>query len=138
VRVIGNILWLLLGGFELAVAYALFGLLAFVFIVTIPFGVAAFRLAGFALWPFGRALVQKPGAGGASGLGNLVWMLIAGIWLALGHLFAALVNAITIIGIPFAVAHLKLAGAALTPFGHEVVPVGLTAGVQVVEVKRLG
>lgn len=134
-RVIGNILWLLLGGIELAVGYALAGLISFVFIITIPFGVVSFRLAGYALWPFGRVLVRKPGAGVGSGLANLVWILIAGIWLAIGHLLAAFINAITIIGIPFAVAHLKLAGAALTPFGHEVAPIG-SAGA-VAEVKPI-
>lgn len=127
----GNILWLLLGGLEMAVAYAIAGLLAFVLIVTAPLGVAAFRLAGFSLWPFGRTLVTKPGAGIGSGLGNVVWILVFGWWLALGHLFAAFVNAVTIIGIPFAVAHLKLAGAALTPFGHEVTPSGATTGMSV-------
>ena len=138
-RLIGNILWLLLGGLELAVAYALLGLLAFVFIITIPFGVAAFRIAGFALWPFGRVLVEKPGAGAGSALANVLWILIAGIWLAIGHLIAAALTAITIIGIPFAVAHVKLAGAALTPFGHEVVPAGRTAGRSVsVGVQPLG
>jgi uncharacterized membrane protein YccF (DUF307 family) len=138
-RVIGNILWLLLGGLEMALAYALFGLLAFVFIITIPFGVAAFRLAGFALWPFGRVLVEKPTAGAGSALANIVWMLIAGIWLAIGHLIAALLNAVTIIGIPFAVAHVRLAGAALTPFGHEVVPIGYASGRRVdVGIKPLG
>ena len=81
-------------------------------------------------------LVRKPSAGVGSGLANLIWIVIAGIWLAIGHLIAALINAVTIIGIPFAVAHLKLAGAALTPFGHEVVPVG-TVGV-VAEVRPLG
>jgi uncharacterized membrane protein YccF (DUF307 family) len=129
---IGNILWLLLGGLEMALAYAIAGLLAFVLIVTAPLGVAAFRLAGFSLWPFGRTLVSKPGAGIGSGLGNVVWILVFGWWLALGHLVAAFLNAITIIGIPFAVAHLKLAGAALTPFGHEVTPPGApTTGLQV-------
>jgi uncharacterized membrane protein YccF (DUF307 family) len=129
---IGNILWLLLGGLEMALAYAIAGLLAFVLIVTAPLGVAAFRLASFSLWPFGRTLVAKPGAGIGSGLGNVVWILVFGWWLALGHLVAAFLNAITIIGIPFAVAHLKLAGAALTPFGHEVTPPGApTTGLQV-------
>lgn len=127
-RVIGNVLWLLLGGLEMALAYAFFGLLSFVFIITIPFGVAAFRLAGFAFWPFGRVLVAKPAAGAGSVLANIVWMLIAGIWLAIGHLVAAALNAITIIGIPFAIAHVKMAGTALTPFGHEVVPVGQASG----------
>ena len=135
-KLIGNILWLLLGGVELAIGYALAGLISFALIFTIPFGVASFRLAGYALWPFGRVLVRKPGAGVGSGLANLVWMLIAGVWLALGHLLAALINAITIIGIPFSVAHLNLAGAALTPFGHEVAPIG-SAGV-VAEVRQIG
>ena len=131
-RLVGNILWLLLGGLELAFAYVLLGLLAVVFIITIPFAIPAFRLAGFALWPFGRVLVRKPVAGAGSTLGNVVWILIAGIWLALGHLVAALINAITIIGIPFAVAHVKLAGAALTPFGYTVVPASQTTGDPVV------
>jgi uncharacterized membrane protein YccF (DUF307 family) len=122
VRVIGNILWLLLGGLGLAFAYFFLGLLALVFIITIPFAVPAFRLAGFALWPFGRVLVRKPTAGSGSTVGNIVWIIIAGLWLAILHLFAALLNAITIVGLPFALAHVKLAGAALTPFGHEVVP----------------
>lgn len=131
-RLIGNILWLILGGLEMAVAYAIAGLLAFVLIVTAPLGIAAFRLASFSLWPFGRALVSKPGAGIGSGVGNVIWIIVFGWWLALGHLFAAAINAITIIGIPFAVAHVKLAGAALTPFGHEVTPPGSAAsGVQV-------
>lgn len=135
-RLIGNVLWLLLGGIELAIGYVIAGLISFVFIITIPFGVASFRMAGYALWPFGRVLVRKPNSGVGTGLANLVWMLFAGVWLAIGHLISAFINAITIIGIPFAVAHLKLAGAALTPFGHEVVPVG-AVGV-VAEVKPLG
>lgn len=135
-RLIGNILWLLIGGIELAVGYALAGLVAFALIITIPAGVAAFRLAGFALWPFGRVLVRKQGAGAASGLANLIWFFVAGVWLAIGHLVFALLNALTIIGIPFAVAHLKLAGAALTPFGHEVAPIGATGVVARVEPLR--
>lgn len=120
-RLIGNVLWLLLGGIELAIAYAIAGLLSFVLIVTAPLGVAAFRLAGYTLWPFGRSLVEKPGAGAGSALGNIIWTVVFGWILALGHLLAAFVNAVTIIGIPFAVAHLKLARTALVPFGHEVV-----------------
>ncbi|MBN2112862.1 MAG: YccF domain-containing protein [Acidimicrobiia bacterium] len=121
-RVIGNILWLLLGGLWLALGYAVAGLAAFFLIITIPFGIQAFKLAGFTLWPFGSVMVPRPGASaGLSAIGNVIWLFLAGIWLALGHLVAALVNAITIIGIPFAVAHLKLAGAALMPFGLTVV-----------------
>lgn len=120
-RLIGNVLWLLLGGIELAVAYAVAGLFSFVLIVTAPLGVAAFRLAGYTLWPFGRSLVEKPEAGAGSAIGNVVWTLVFGWILALGHLLAAFANAVTIIGIPFAVAHLKLAKTALVPFGHEIV-----------------
>ena len=112
---------LLLGGIEMALAYAIAGLLAFLLIVTAPLGVAAFRLAGYTLWPFGRSLVEKPTAGAGSALGNVVWTLVFGWILALGHLLAAFVNAVTVICIPFAVAHLKLARTALVPFGHEVV-----------------
>jgi uncharacterized membrane protein YccF (DUF307 family) len=122
VRVVGNILWLLLGGIVTAVGYAIAGLIMIVFIVTIPFAVPAFRLASFSLWPFGRTLVRRESAGAASVLGNVLWFILAGWWIALTHLLSAIVLAITIIGIPFAVAHVKLAATALWPFGTEVVP----------------
>ena len=123
-RLVGNILWLVFGGLFMAFMYALAGLIAFVFIVTIPFGVQSLKLASFTLWPFGRVMVARPGASaGLSAIGNIIWVLFGGIWLAIGHVFAALLNAITIIGLPFAVAHLKLAGAALTPFGNRVVSI---------------
>jgi uncharacterized membrane protein YccF (DUF307 family) len=120
-RTIGNILWLILGGLAMTIGYALAGLVMFVLIITIPFGIQSFKLAGFALWPFGRVMVEIPGKGGClNTVGNVLWVILAGIWLALGHLFWALVLAITIIGIPFAVANVKLAGAALVPFGRTV------------------
>ena len=120
-RVIGNVLWLVLGGFAMAVGYAIAGLVMFVLIITIPFGVQAFKLAGFALWPFGRVMAEAPQTGGGvRTIGNVIWVILAGWWLALGHLFSALLLAITIIGIPFAVANVKLAGAALVPFGRSV------------------
>ena len=120
-RVIGNVLWLLLGGFVMALGYAIAGVIMFVLIITIPFGVQAFKLAGFALWPFGRVMAETPNAGGGlQTIGNVIWVILAGWWLALGHLFWALLLAITIIGIPFAVANVKLAGAALVPFGRSV------------------
>jgi uncharacterized membrane protein YccF (DUF307 family) len=125
-RLIGNILWLLLGGLFLAIAYLLAGLIQIVLIITIPFGLQSFKLAGFTLWPFGRVMIPKRHAStGLSTIGNILWVLLAGVWLAIGHLIAAVLNAITIIGIPFAIAHLRLAGAALTPFGHEVVPISV-------------
>ena len=120
-RVIGNVLWLVLGGFAMALGYAIAGLVMFVLIITIPFGVQAFKLAGFALWPFGRVMAEAPQTGGGvRTIGNVIWVILAGWWLALGHLFSALLLAITIIGIPFAVANVKLAGAALVPFGRSV------------------
>lgn len=121
-RTIGNILWLLLGGLPMALAYAIAGILMFLLIITIPFGVQAFKLAGFALWPFGRVMVDVQGGRGGclTTVGNVIWLLFAGIWLAIGHLIWALLLAITIIGIPFAVANVKLAGAALVPFGRSV------------------
>ena len=121
-RILGNILWLVLGGIFMALAYAIAGLISFILIITIPFGIQAFKLAGFALWPFGRVMVPRAEANVTlSVIGNIIWLIAAGIWLALGHVFAAVLNALTIIGIPFAIAHLKLAGAALVPFGNTVV-----------------
>ena len=120
-RTLGNILWLILGGLPMAIAYAVAGLLMLVLIITIPFGVQAFKLAGFALWPFGRVMVEIPGKGGClNTIGNVIWIILAGFWLAIGHLLSALLLAITIIGIPFAVANVKLAGAALVPFGRTI------------------
>lgn len=92
-----------------------------VLIVTIPFGLQAFKLAGYSLWPFGRTIVKRPEAGGASVVGNILWLLLAGWWLALLHLLAAAALAITIIGFPLAIANVKLIPAALWPFGREVV-----------------
>lgn len=90
--------------------------------MTIPFGVQAFKLAGYSLWPFGRTVVKRADAGGASVLGNVLWLLLAGWWLALAHLATALLLAITIIGLPLAIANVKLVPVALWPFGREIVP----------------
>ncbi|MBW3665036.1 MAG: YccF domain-containing protein [Actinobacteria bacterium] len=122
-RLILNILWFVLAGVELALAYALAGLVSIVFIITIPLALPAFRLAWYSLWPFGRVVVEKPDAGAGSLLANIVWLVVVGWWLAVAHLAVALLLAITIIGIPFAVAVLKLAGLALAPYGKEVVTV---------------
>ncbi len=120
-RVLGNILWLIFGGVVLALAYALAGLISFVLVITIPLGIQSFKLASFALWPFGRVLIRRPGAGAvSSGIGNIIWFIVAGWWLALTHVVAAALNAITIIGIPFAIAHLKLARVAAWPFGYSI------------------
>jgi uncharacterized membrane protein YccF (DUF307 family) len=120
-RTILNIIWLVLSGFWLAVGYALAGLLMMVLIVTIPFGIASFRLAGFVLWPFGRTVVRKPSAGAGSTLGNVLWFVLAGLWIAIAHVATAVALFVTIIGIPLAIANLKLALVALAPLGKEVV-----------------
>jgi uncharacterized membrane protein YccF (DUF307 family) len=122
VRLILNILWLIFGsGIVLALGYAIAGLICFVLVVTIPFGVAAFRLANYSLWPFGRTVVGKPSAGVPSALANVLWVLLAGWWLALSHIAAGVVLCLTIIGIPFGIANFKLVPVAFWPLGREVV-----------------
>jgi uncharacterized membrane protein YccF (DUF307 family) len=118
---VGNLLWFVLVGWWLALAYALAGVLACLLIVTIPFGIASFRLAGYALWPFGRRVVVRRSAGVASAIGNVLWILLFGWELALLHLVAGLLLMVTIIGIPFGIASIKLAVLALVPLGTQVV-----------------
>jgi len=120
-RFIGNVIWLLLAGLPLAIGYALFGILAFILIITIPFGMASFRLAGYALWPFGRTVVRRPGAGVGATIGNVIWFVVAGLWLALGHVLSGIALCLTIIGIPFGIACFKMAGLALFPLGKDIV-----------------
>ncbi|RFU19869.1 YccF domain-containing protein [Geodermatophilus marinus] len=120
-RLLLNLVWLVLQGWILALAYAVAGLIACLLVVTIPFGIAAFRLASFVLWPFGRTTVPVPGAGVASAVGNLLWFLVAGWWLALIHIVAGIGFCLTIIGIPFGVASFKLAAVGLFPLGKRVV-----------------
>lgn len=122
-RTIGNVLWFLLAGFWLAVGYVLAGLLAFVLVVTIPFGIAAFRLAGFVIWPFGRTVVRRQDAGAWSLLGNLLWVIFFGWELALAHLVAGLLLCVTVIGIPFGIACWKMVPLAFLPLGSRVVPI---------------
>jgi uncharacterized membrane protein YccF (DUF307 family) len=121
VRTILNILWLIFGGLLLALGYAIAGLICYLLIVTIPFGVAAFRIANYTLWPFGRALVPKESAGVGSAVGNVIWFIVAGWWLALGHILTAIAQFVTIIGIPLGIANLKLVPVSLFPLGHEIV-----------------
>jgi uncharacterized membrane protein YccF (DUF307 family) len=121
-RLILNLLWLIFGsGIVLAIAYGLAALICFALIVTIPFGVAALRLAYYSLWPFGRTLVTKPTAGLASGIANVLWVIVAGWWLALMHIAAGIAQCVTLIGIPFGIANFKLVPAAFWPLGREVV-----------------
>ncbi len=120
-RTLLNIIWLVLSGFWLFLGYALAALIMFVLIVTIPWGIAAWRIGVYSLWPFGKTVVDKPTAGAWSVLGNIVWVLLAGIWLAIGHVTSAVALAITIIGIPFAWANLKMVPVALLPLGKDIV-----------------
>ncbi|HSK26748.1 MAG TPA: YccF domain-containing protein [Jiangellales bacterium] len=122
-RIVGNVLWFLLAGWWLALGYVIAGLLAFILIVTIPFGIAAFRLAGFVVWPFGRTAVWQRQVGVWAVLGNVVWIIFFGWELALAHLLAGLLLCITVIGIPFGVACWKMVPLALVPLGREVVPI---------------
>ncbi len=125
-RLIGNIVWLIFGGLYMGLAWWLAALLCALSIVGIPWAIAAFRIGSFSFWPFGRRIVDKPAGAMAAtfgALGNLVWALLFGWWLALGHLVSAALCAITIIGIPFALQHIKLAGLSFLPYGKDIVPI---------------
>src|SRR4051794_38632308 len=114
----------------MALGYLLAALICFVLIITIPFGIASLRIAGFALWPFGRTVVRRPTAGAASAIGNVIWLLLCGWWLALGHVITGVALCITIIGIPFGIANFKLIPISLLPLGRDIVTLD--------EARRLG
>lgn len=117
-----NIIWLVFCGIWMAIGYLIAALICFVLIITIPFGIASLRIAGFVLWPFGRTTVERPGAGAGSFIGNVIWVIFAGWWLALAHLVTSIPLFLSIIGIPFGWANLKLIPISLMPLGREVVP----------------
>jgi uncharacterized membrane protein YccF (DUF307 family) len=121
-RLILNVIWLVFGGLWMAVGYLLAALLSFLLIITIPFGFASLRIASYALWPFGRTVVDKPTAGTGALIGNVIWVLLFGVWLAIGHLVSAVAMALTLIGIPLALANLKMIPVSLMPLGKEIVP----------------
>lgn len=116
-----NVIWFVLSGFWLFLAYTAAGIVACLLVVTIPFGVASFRIGLYALWPFGRDVVRRPTAGAASTIGNVLWIILFGWWLVLGHIATALALAITIIGLPMAWANLKLIPVSLFPLGSQLV-----------------
>lgn len=122
-RAILNIIWLLFGGLWLALGYLVAALVCFLLIVTIPFGIASARIALFALWPFGRTIVERPGPKPGAMIGNVIWVLLCGLWLAIGHVLTAIAMAVTIVGIPLALANLKLIPVSLMPLGKDIVPV---------------
>ena len=120
-RLLLNLLWLVLAGFWLFLGYLLVGIIACIFIITIPFGIASFRIAGFALWPFGRTMANKPGAGAPSFIGNVIWFVFSGIWLAIGHAVTGALLCLTVIGIPLGLANFKLIPVSLWPLGKDIV-----------------
>lgn len=123
-RLILNVLWIILGGgLLIALEYFLAGLVLCLTVIGIPFGVQCFKLAGLALWPFGKDITQIRQSGVGEALGcvfNVLWLVAAGIWIFLSHITLALGLAVTLIGIPFALQHLKLALLSLTPFGKDI------------------
>ncbi|BCJ45655.1 hypothetical protein GCM10010168_59240 [Actinoplanes ianthinogenes] len=122
VRFLLNVLWFIFGGgFLLAIGYGIAAVICFILIITIPFGIAAGRLALYSMWPFGRTVVSRPGAGVGSGLANILWVVLFGWWIALAHLTAGIALCITIIGIPFGIANFKLVPVAFWPLGREIV-----------------
>jgi len=121
-RTLLNVIWLVLSGFWLALGYAAAGIVMFLLIITIPFGIAAFRLSAYVLWPFGRTVVRRPDAGGASTIGNVLWFILVGLWMAIAHLVLGVVLCLTVIGIPLGLGNFKLAAVAVAPLGKEIVP----------------
>jgi len=128
VRLVLNIIWFVLAGLWMAIGYAVAALIMFILIITIPFGIASLRIAIFALWPFGRTIVRHPSHGIASTIGNVIWFLLAGWWLAIVHLLTGIALCLTIIGIPLGLANFKLIPVSLTPFGREIVPIDEAPG----------
>jgi uncharacterized membrane protein YccF (DUF307 family) len=122
-RLLLNIIWFVVAGLWMAIAYALAALICFVLIITIPFGIAALRIGLFALWPFGKTVIRRADAGAGSMLGNVLWVVLCGWWLALGHLITGALLCLTIIGLPLALANFKLIPVSLLPFGREIVPI---------------
>ena len=136
--VIGNILWFILGGVFMGLGWWLVGILAFISIIGIPWGRACFVIGEFAFFPFGKEAVSRKdltrqgdiGTGSLGLIGNIVWFLVAGLWLAIGHVISAAACFVTIIGIPFGIQHLKLALIALAPIGKAIVDKKLAAAVR--------
>jgi len=123
VRLILNLLWLVLSGFWMFLGYMLIGALWCITIIGIPFGIACCRIGLYALWPFGREVVRKDSAGIGAGIGNVIWFVFGGLWLAIGHTVSGIVLCITIIGIPLGLANFKLIPVSLLPLGREIVDI---------------
>ena len=136
--VIGNIIWILLGGIWMSLGWVIASVIMYLTVIGIPWGRSCFVIAGFALFPFGHEGVSRKqvtgrddlGRGSAGMVGNIVWLLLAGWWLALGHLVTGLIVCLTVIGIPFGIQHFKLAGISLMPVGKTIVPKQIAAQVR--------
>lgn len=120
-RVVLNVIWLLFAGIWLFLTYLLAAILSFIFIITIPFGVASLRIAFYALWPFGRTVVKKQSAGAGSLIGNILWFLLGGWYLTLMHIVTGVLLCLTVIGIPLGLGNFKMIKVSLMPFGHQIV-----------------
>ena len=121
-RLILNLIWLILCGWWMAILYVLAGIVCFILIITIPFGIAAFRISAYVIWPFGRSIVWRREAGVASIIGNIIWVVLIGWWLAIGHLTSGIALCLTIIGIPLGLADFKMIPISLVPLGVRIVP----------------
>jgi uncharacterized membrane protein YccF (DUF307 family) len=122
-RLLLNIIWFVLAGLWMAIGYAIAALICFILIVTIPFGIAALRIGIFALWPFGKTVVKRTDAGAGSTIGNVIWVVLCGWWLALGHIITGGLLCLTIIGIPLGLANFKLVPVSFLPFGRDIVSI---------------
>jgi uncharacterized membrane protein YccF (DUF307 family) len=123
-RLILNLIWLILCGWWMAIAYLVAALICFILIITIPFGIAACRISSYVIWPFGRSIIWRHNAGVASIIGNIIWVILIGWWLAIGHLTSGIVLCLTIIGIPLGLANFKMIPISLVPLGVQIVPSG--------------
>ena len=119
-KTIGNIIWFILCGVWLAIAYVLAGLLACITLIGIPFGIQSFKLAGYVAWPFGRTLTESPGHRFSKGVMNIIWIIVGGLWLAIGHILFGIVLCITILGIPFGIKNFSMAKLAMFPFDYAI------------------
>ena len=120
-RFVLNVLWLVLSGLWMSIGYVIAGVILCITIIGIPFGIASFRIANYALWPFGRSIIRTETAGVGSAIGNVLWFILAGLWLAIGHALSGVALCLTIIGIPLGIANFKMIPVALLPLGRQIV-----------------
>ncbi|MDZ7819136.1 MAG: YccF domain-containing protein [Aliarcobacter sp.] len=142
-KIIGNFLWFVLGGIFMGILWWIMGLICFISIIGIPWGKACFVIGQFTFFPFGKEAISRKelyqiediGTGGLGVIGNIIWFILFGLWLAIGHIISALFCFFTIIGIPFGIQHLKLAGIALFPIGQTIVDKEVAAEIRIQNAK---